>query len=145
MEKKEFITKDDIKKEIKKFKQFAFKEDMVKISIAVIVGGAINKVANSASNNILNPIVNFLMYKPGNFWNGYVIHLNKDIKLEVGNFLSSVCEFLIVSLLVYIVYIKLMKNLIQVERNTKTCNFCFSEIHKLASRCPQCTSKLNLN
>lgn len=143
MEKKEFITKEDIKTEIKKFKQFAFKEDMMKISIAVIIGGSINKVANSVAVNILNPIVNFLMYKPGNFWNGYVIHLNKDIKLEVGNFLSSLCEFLIVSLLVYIVYIKLMRNLIKVEVNTKTCPFCFCEINKLAKRCSQCTSKLN--
>lgn len=145
MEKKEFITREEIKSEIKKFKQFAFKEDMMKISIAVIIGGTINKVTNSASVSILNPIVNFLMYRPGNFWNGYVIHLNKDIKLEVGNFLSAVCEFFIVSILVYIVYTKIMKNLIKIERNTKTCNFCFSEVHKLASRCPQCTSKLNLN
>jgi len=143
MEKKEFITRDEIKSEIKKFKQFAFKEDMLKIAIAVIIGGSINKMANSASNNILNPIVNFLLYRPGNFWNGYVVHLNKDIKLEVGNFLSNIFEFLIVSLIVYIVYVKIMQNLIKQERNTKTCSFCFSEIHKLAKRCPQCTSKIS--
>lgn len=144
---KEFLNKDqikqEIKQEIKEFKRFALKEDTMKIAIAVIVGGSIHKLANSISNDILSPIVNFLVYKPSGFWNELAININKDIKIEIGNLISSFLEFTIISIIVYIVYMKLIKSLIKNENiNNKLCKQCFSSINSLAKRCPYCTSRL---
>jgi large conductance mechanosensitive channel len=144
---KEFLNKDqikqEIKQEIKEFKKFALKEDTMKIAIAVIVGGSIQRFANSISNDILSPIINLLVYKPSGFWNKLAVSINKDTKIEIGNLISSFLEFTIISLIVYVVYMKLIKNLIKNENiNNKTCNQCFSSINYMAKRCPYCTSRL---
>jgi large conductance mechanosensitive channel len=147
---KEFLNKDqikqEIKQEIKEFKKFALKEDTIKIAIAVIIGGSINKMANSISNDILSPIINLLVYSPNNFWSKMALNLNKDTKIEVGNLISSFLEFVIVSVFVYVVYIKLIKNLVKnenvINNKNKNCPQCFSSINILAKRCPFCTTRL---
>lgn len=146
--KKEFIKKEDIKNEIKNFKKFALKEDLIKISTAIIIGGSVNKMSNSISNNIVNPVVNFLMDKPGSLLQGYDIPLDKNFKLSMGNLFGSFFEFFLVCLLVYIIYIKLINNLLieKEPEDTKLCPFCFKQINKLSRRCAFCTSSIkNLN
>lgn len=66
--------------------------------------------------------------------------------LNYGLFLNNILDFLIIAFSIFIVIKQLScftKKKVEpapVLVTTKTCGYCFSEIHKDASRCPHCTS-----
>ena len=63
------INKNFIKKEdIEQYKNFAFKEDMLKMSIAFILGSSFNKVVTGISDSILMPLINFIIIQTGDYW-----------------------------------------------------------------------------
>lgn len=136
--KKEFITIE----EINQYKKFAFREDITKMSIAFILGASINKVVSSIGNNLLGPIINFIIMKPSSIWSNISIKLDENTKIDLGVFFNALFEFLITSIVLYVIYIKLLGRLIKVKENTKRCEYCMSEINKYANKCPHCTSNL---
>lgn len=136
--KKEFIAIE----EIKEYKRFAFRGDIIKMSIAFILGASINNVVGSVSNHLVKPIINFILIKPNSLWSNFDIHLDKGIKVELGDFFSNFFEFLVTSIILYIIYVKLLGKVINIKESTKCCEFCMSEISKYAKKCPKCTSVL---
>jgi len=136
--KREFIAIE----EINQYKKFAFRGDIIKMSIAFLLGASINNVVNSISNNLVKPIINFILIKPNSMMSSFAIQLDKNIKIELGNFFSSFFELLVTSIILYIVYVKLLGKVINIKENKKCCEFCMSEISKYAKKCPNCTSNL---
>ena len=67
--------------------------------------------------------------------------------LNYGLFINNVIDFLIVAFSIFIV----IKQINRIPRKkeepapvqTKSCKYCFSEIHIDASKCPHCTSSLS--
>ena len=67
--------------------------------------------------------------------------------LNYGLFLNNILDFIIIAFSIFIV-IKQLNRFTKKKKveepvvlvTTKTCGYCFSEIHKDASRCPNCTS-----
>jgi large conductance mechanosensitive channel len=100
-----------LKNELEEFKKFAFKGDMVKISIGIILGNSFNSVVQSISNNIIMPIVNFLISKTGNNWRNLNLEIVSGLKIELGKFLGSTVDFLLISICLYIIYIKILGKL----------------------------------
>jgi large conductance mechanosensitive channel len=100
-----------IKKEIENFKKFAFKGDMIKISVGIIIGNSFNSVVRSISDNLIMPFINFLILKSGRGWRNWKIEINPHLIIEMGQFLGNVIDFLLISIILYIVYMKLMNNL----------------------------------
>lgn len=100
-----------LKNELEEFKKFAFKGDMVKISIGIILGNSFNSVVQSISNNIIMPIVNFLISKTGNNWRNLNLEIVSGLKIELGKFLGSTVDFLLISICLYIIYIKVLGKL----------------------------------
>jgi large conductance mechanosensitive channel protein len=96
-----------LKEEFDQFKKFAFKGDMIKISIGIILGNSFNAVVQSISNNIIMPIVNFLISKTGSNWRNLEFEIAEGIKIEIGKFLGSTVDFLLVAIFLYIIYIKI--------------------------------------
>lgn len=97
-----------LKEEFDQFKKFAFKGDMIKISIGIILGNSFNSVVQSISNNIIMPIVNFLISQTGSNWRDLEFEIAKGIKIEIGKFLGSTVDFLLIAIFLYIIYIKLL-------------------------------------
>lgn len=133
-------------KEIKKYKEFAFKEDMLKMSIAFILGASFNKVVTGISDLIIMPIINFVLIQTGETWRKWSIEPIHGLKLEIGQFLGILVDFILISIILYIIYMKIIS---KITSNSKTqqikkCPLCMSEINILATKCPKCTGDLNV-
>lgn len=113
--KKEFLETDiisrgDLEEELNKFYSFAFKKSMIELAVAVILGGAFNKVVTAVSNNILMPIINAVLATTGTKWRETIWTPLENVNIEIGKFLGSTVDFVLTALVLYIIYIKIIKN-----------------------------------
>lgn len=150
-----------IKQFIKEFKEFAVKGNMIDMAVGIIIGAAFSGVVNSLVKDIIMPPFNLIMSKI-NFSN--LFFTIKDganvagpypsvdaanqagaIILNVGAFLNTMVSFLIVAVAVFLLIKainKLKKAPAPAPVNTKKCPYCKTDIHKDATRCPNCTSEI---
>ena len=129
-----------MKKLMKEFKEFAFKGNVLELAVAVVLGGAFNKVVTAVVDIFLTPILEALP-KLENGGTGFVGSL-----ISV---LAVVVEFLLTALILFAIIkaFNKAKDLTKKEEapaapTTKKCPFCMSEIDIKATRCPHCTSEL---
>jgi large conductance mechanosensitive channel len=133
-------------KEINKYKEFAFKEDMLKMSIAFILGASFNKVVTGISDLIIMPIINFVIIQTGDTWRRWSVEPIHGLKLEIGQFLGVLIDFILISMILYIIYMKIISRITSnrsVAQNKK-CPLCVSEINIMAKKCPKCTGDLSV-
>lgn len=143
---------------IKEFKEFAMKGNVVDLAIGMIVGSAFTSIINSLVKDIISPLIGILtggldfsqLYIPldGNTYESLTVAQEAGAAvLTYGNFVTAVVNFLIVALVIFIVFKKILaprkKVEVPVAPTTKECPFCKSTIHIDATRCPHCTSELN--
>lgn len=150
-----------IKQFIKEFKEFAVKGNMIDMAVGIIIGAAFSGVVNSLVKDIIMPPFNLIMSKI-NFSN--LFFTIKDganvagpypsvdaanqagaIILNIGAFLNTMVSFLIVAVAVFLLIKainKLKKAPAPAPVNTKKCPYCKTDIHKDATRCPNCTSEI---
>ncbi len=143
---------------IKEFKEFAMKGNVVDLAIGMIVGSAFTSIINSLVKDIISPLIGILtggldfsqLYIPldGNTYESLTVAQEAGAAvLTYGNFVTAVVNFLIVALVIFIVFKKILAPRKKVEApvapTTKECSFCKSTIHIDATRCPHCTSELN--
>lgn len=149
MKEKNFIDK----KEIENYKKFAFKDDMLKMSVAFMLGASFNKVVTGISELLIMPFINFIIMQTGDSWRKWKIEPIENLKIEIGQFLGVLIDFVLISIILYIIYYKIISNLkknYDDQKNneklidTKICNFCMSEINLNAIKCPKCTGNLNV-
>ena len=129
-----------MKKLMKEFKEFAFKGNVLELAVAVVLGGAFNKVVTAVVDIFLTPILEALP-KLENGGTGFVGSLI--------SFLAVVVEFLLTALILFAIIkaFNKAKDLTKKEEapaapTTKKCPFCMSEIDIKATRCPHCTSEI---
>ena len=144
----------------KEFKVFALKGNVIDLAVGVIIGGSFGKIVTSLVNDIIMPLIG-LMIGNVDFKNLFItlgegkfatIDAAKEAgvaTLNYGLFLNNILDFLIIAISIFLV-IKQVNRLTRkkaepevVVVTTKKCGFCYSEIHKDASRCPHCTSVLD--
>ena len=124
------FKKDDITEEIEKYKKFAFKDNMLQVAIAFMIGTAFNKVIISLSDNIIMPILNYLISKTNGNWRELKFSPVEGLDFEIGHFLSSFIDFVLISIVLYVIYrifIKKDNNERQRESNKGTENTNGSE------------------
>lgn len=142
------INKNFIKKEdIEQYKNFAFKEDMLKMSIAFILGSSFNKVVTGISDSILMPLINFIIIQTGDYWRKWNWEPIKGLRFEVGYFLGTLVDFILISFILYILYSKVLLKIRggnNIINKTKICHLCKSQIDESAMKCPKCTGDLNV-
>lgn len=143
----------------KEFKEFALKGNVLDLAIGVIIGGAFGKIVTSLVNDIIMPLIGillgnvdfsnlFLVLGKGNF-NTMEEAKNAGIAtLNYGIFINNVIDFLIVAFSIFIVIKQInrfakKKEAVQKAPSTKSCPFCFTEIHIKATRCPHCTAVID--
>ncbi|MDC9032003.1 large conductance mechanosensitive channel protein MscL [Columbia Basin potato purple top phytoplasma] len=89
----------NIKKFQSGFKEFINKGDIIKLSIAFIMGQLFTKVISSLSTDIIMPPINLLLNRQ--YIKSWKLSLNNEITINYGNFLQNLFEFLLVSLVIY--------------------------------------------
>lgn len=146
---------------LKEFKSFALKGNVMDLAIGVVIGGAFGKIVTSLVNDIIMPIVGLLLGKV-DFSNLFITLGEGKFKtiaeakaagvstLNYGLFLNTTLDFIIIAFSIFFVIRQLNVVAKKLEREkatemkepARTCPFCFTEIHKEATRCPHCTSTL---
>ena len=128
-----------MKKFINEFKTFALKGNMVDMAIGIVIGTAFSGIVTSLTDNFINPILNVITGGARYHW--------QDVAGFISAFLSALVNFLIMAFVLFCL-LKTINKLTSIGSKkksiskTKKCKYCMSEIDKMATRCPYCTSKL---
>lgn len=80
------------------FKDFALKGNVMDMAVGVIIGAAFKSIIDSLVNDIINPIIG-MAFKTD--FSAVVIHLPGDVLLNIGNFISTVINFLLMALVLF--------------------------------------------
>ncbi|WP_322999043.1 large conductance mechanosensitive channel protein MscL [Castellaniella sp.] len=110
---------------IKEFQEFAVKGNMMDLAIGVIIGGAFGKIIDSIVNDLVMPVINFILGGQVNFDNlfwvlrlpaGYAgamtaAELTKAgaVVFAWGHFLTIFVNFILLALVVFIL-VKMVNN-----------------------------------
>ena len=133
------------------FRSFAFKGNVLDLAVGVVIGGAFGKIVSALVADLIMPTVALVM--PSGDWrtNGLVIrhaaNAKDDVMLRWGDLLGNVLDFLIVSLVLFVIVSKIVKTAEgRLSKSaapvTKTCTFCLETVPLAATRCKACTSTL---
>jgi len=134
------------KKDIEEYKKFAFKDDVLKLAIGVILGNAFNKVVYGISDYLVTPLFTYVVSKTGEGWREWTFEPILGLKLELGKIGGIFVDFLLISIVLYLFYVRLIGGLMgrPGQKQMKVCPFCFEPIDLRATKCPRCTGDLNV-
>lgn len=146
----------------KEFKTFVMQGNVMDLAVGVIIGAAFGKIVDSAVNDLIMPVVGLFMGKI-DFNNLYINLSGTDYPslaaakeagaatINYGTFINTSLDFLIMALVIFML-IRTVNRLRAAEAPVaepepeaapvRTCQFCKSELHEEAVRCPHCTSQL---
>ena len=132
--------------EFKKYRKFAFRDDMLKFSVGVMLGNSFNKVIQGVSDHVIMPIASYAVSNAGSGWREFEFSPVNGLRMEIGKMTGIFVDFLVVSIILYLFYIKLVGRLVFTENEhrppQKNCPECMGLIHAEAKRCPMCTGVL---
>lgn len=136
------------------FKEFISRGNVMDMAVGIIVGAAFTAIVTSLVDDILSPIIGLIFQFD---LSKLAIHINDNLTIKYGSFISAVINFLIIAFVVFCI-IKTLNKAAEAAKKlkkpeeeaeaaptTKVCPFCKSEIAIDATRCPHCTSQLNEN
>ena len=130
---------------IKEFKEFAFKGNVIDMSVGIIIGGAFTAVVTGVTSGILEPIVQLIM----DHSEEGLIAWRAALPGNVSALVSAIVSFFITALVLFVI-IKGIRTAETAKKanepapapTTKVCPYCLSEIPVAATRCAHCTSDL---
>lgn len=121
----------------REFKAFLLKENVLALAIAVVVGGALNKLVTAVVEDFIMPVVAVATPDPKS-WQSAVTP--GPIPFKIGDFGSALLNFVIIGFVAW----RISKAFIRpaAAAPTKPCPFCKMTIDAAATRCAHCTSQL---
>jgi len=144
----------------KDFREFIQRGSVIDLAVGVVIGGAFGKIVTSFVNDILMPPIGLLLGRV-DFADLFISLSGQPYAtleeaqaagaatVNYGLFINTVIDFLIVSLMIFLMVrqINRMRRQQEVppeEPTTKECPHCLSAIPLKATRCPFCTSDLGV-
>jgi large conductance mechanosensitive channel len=127
----------------REFKDFINKGNVVDLAIAVVVGGAFGKIVTALVTDLVMPLVNWTV--PQGDWRKWEV---SPLHFRLGDLLGTVVDFLTVSLVVFLVMVKIVSAARRIPAageapaTTKECPECLEMVPAAARRCRACTSVL---
>ncbi len=145
---------------LKDFKAFIMRGNVMDLAIAVIMGAAFGAIVNSLVADILMPPIGLVLGQIN--FSDMFISLNGQAygslaaaqevgapTLNYGVFIQTLINFAFISVAVFILVRALSQlqrpQAVPVEPTEKDCPYCLSTIPIKATRCPHCTSELQLD
>ena len=136
-----------MKKFLEEFKAFTLKGNVMDLAVGVIIGGAFQAIVTSLVGDIISPIIG--IFASTDFSN-LIITLNGS-EVRDGAFITAIINFVIMAFIIFCL-VKGLNKLAELrkkeeeakEPTEKTCPFCQSKISIKATRCPHCTSALDI-
>jgi len=142
----------------KEFREFIARGSVFDLAVGIVIGAAFTTVVNSFVNDLIMPIIGFIL--GGSGFSNYFIVLRPmgetfvtlaaakeagAVTLNWGMFINGLINFLIVAAVLFFLIKgvnKLYKKPVPPPPDEKECPYCFSKVPKKATRCPHCTSEL---
>jgi large conductance mechanosensitive channel len=153
-----------MKKFVQDFKAFALKGNVIDMAVGVIIGAAFGKIVTSLVNDIFMPLIS-LITGAGNVSGLFVllgenttgapiltVQAAKDAgiaTLNYGLFIQTVIDFFLMALCIFL-FVKLISNLRKKPEapapapEPRLCPYCKQAVADDATRCPHCTSQLDV-
>lgn len=129
------------------FKSFAFKGNLVDVAVAFVLGAAFSKVVTSLVENLIMPVVSYVMPTRAGWQGWYIGESTKPIRY--GAFLGDLLNFFIIAAALFVVIVLVLGALKKMAFKqpaaavtTRDCPYCLTAIPLKATRCPHCTSQL---
>ena len=127
----------------KEFKEFISRGNVLDMAIGIIMGSAFTAIVTSVVDDLLMPLIAGLT--AGVNYEDLVINV-AGASLKVGNLINAIISFIIIAFVLFLIVKSInklhKKDDAPVEETEKTCPYCKSTIAIDATRCPNCTSKL---
>lgn len=101
----------EIKKEIDDYKKFAFNKNLMALALALILATVVQKFVTAISESLLMPIINYFVnaaHSTGN-WRNMILCPVDGMNLEIGKFCGAFLEFTITTIVIYVIYSKIVK------------------------------------
>jgi large conductance mechanosensitive channel len=148
-----------MKKMWNEFKKFAMRGNVVDMAVGIIIGVAFGAIVQSLVNDVIMPPIGlllgrvdfsnlFIVLKEGATAEPYASLAAAQeagaVTINVGMFINTVINFLIVAFAVFLLVrsINKLQRQEKEEPTTKECPHCFSTISIKATRCAHCTAEL---
>lgn len=147
--------KDKSKGFIAEFKEFVLRGNVMDLAVGVIIGAAFGAIIAALTDDFINPLIASiggvevagLIKLPWVDYTGLDSEAVKALALDYGHFITTVINFLITALCIFIM-VKAVNKLMSIGKKkeeeaapaTKVCPYCKSEIDITATKCPHCTS-----
>ena len=127
----------------KEFKEFIARGNVMDMAIGLIMGSAFTAIVTSVVDDLLMPIISGLT--AGVNYEDLVVSV-AGADLKIGNLINAIISFIIIAFVMFLI-VKSMNKVKKKEEEPaaeteKTCPYCKSTIAIDATRCPNCTSKL---
>lgn len=97
---------------VKEFKEFAMKGNLVDLAVGFVMGAAFTKVTSAFINGMVMPVIGLIQGKDLSDWK-YVIkpaeigadgkEIAAEVSVKYGAFISTVIEFIVVALVMFLV------------------------------------------
>lgn len=158
---------------ISDFKQFALRGSLIDMAVGFTVGAAITTIAKSLVDDVIMPVIGAAVGK-ADFSNFYIVLKAGEkilppyptlaaakaagaVTLNYGNFVNNIVAFLLVTIAMFALLRAISKFEEQLSSRfgkpasgdekpaNKKCPRCLSTIAFDATRCPHCTSDLELS
>ena len=129
---------------IAEFRQFILRGNLVDLAVAVVIGVAFANVVNALVADLITPLIAAIGGEPD--FNALSFTINES-EFRYGHFLNELLTFLIIAAVVFFFVVKPVNALLRrfrpepaVERATRPCPECLSDIPVEARRCAFCTA-----
>ncbi len=144
---------------LKEFKEFAMRGNVIDLAVGVIIGAAFGRIVTSLVDDIIMPPIGmalggvdfkdlFVSLDGRSFASLELAKAAGAPVIAYGAFINTIINFLIVAFIVFL----LVKQINRLQRpapqepdkpTTKGCPYCRLNIPIEATRCPNCTSRLD--
>ncbi len=144
---------------INEFKEFVMRGNVMDLAVGVIIGGAFSSIVTSLCDDVIMPSVQFLIGSIAGLSGSDADDIDKMTAMlnigpiKFGAFTSAIINFLIMAIIIFAI-VKAVNKLMTIPKiikpgeeetpTTKECPFCKSEVAYEATRCPHCTSILEI-
>lgn len=135
-----------VTKELRDFKKFILRGNVVDLAVAVVIGAAFNNIVQAIVRDFITPLIGTITGK-GQLATG-VLHFRGQV-FAYGDFINTVISFLTISAVVFFFVVqpvnKLMAHVKPSDEADKpserSCPACLTPIPAKATRCKFCTTR----
>lgn len=147
---------------LKEFKEFIMRGNVIDMAVGIIIGVAFGAIVSSLVKDIIMPPIGLLLgnvdfanlfavikegkIAPGPYDTLAQAQAGGAVTINYGVFINYVITFLIVAFVIFLMIrqINRMRRAPAAAPTTKECPYCLSTIAIKATRCPNCTSELEI-